>query len=64
MRVGDLVQLYKVRSVGGIDKEDVGIVIAINLRPPSISHIPSYTVKWMNANKTRVVSEWILRRIE
>ena len=64
MRIGDLVALYKVRSVGGIDKEDIGIVIAINSRPPSVSHIPSYTVKWMNADRTCIVSEWILRRVE
>lgn len=72
MKVGDLVQLYKVRSVGGVSKDDVGVVLEVNKIPPD--HTTWLTgrqgeniickVQWVTLGMTRDVNAWILRKIE
>mgnify|MGYP005827198069 CR=1 FL=1 len=62
MRIGDLVELYKCQSFGGIDLYDVGIVIEV--KPHKMSSHNTYMVHWTTANRTLAVSGWILRKVE
>ena len=59
IKVGDLVELFKCQSFGGVDLYDVGIVVEI--KPHKVSPHNTYMVRWTTANRTMAVSGWILR---
>jgi hypothetical protein len=62
MKVGDLVELFKCQSFGGVDLYDVGVVIEV--KQHTLSSQNTYMVQWTTANRTIPVSGWILRKIE
>ena len=70
MKVGDLVQLYKVRTVGGVSNDDVGVVLAIEKVLPDDSFFGRQgenivcKVQWVTLGMTCMVNAWILRKIE
>ena len=62
MKVGDLVELCKCQSFGGVDIYDVGVVIEIKQHEVSVHN--TYMVQWTTANRTLPVSGWILRKVK
>ena len=59
IKVGDLVELFKCQSFGGVDLYDVGIVVEVIQH--KVSPLSTYMVQWATANRTIPVSGWILR---
>ena len=59
IKVGDLVELFKCQSFGGVDLYDVGIVIEVIQHKVSPHNM--YVIQWATANRTMAVSGWILR---
>ena len=66
IKVGDLVELFKCQSFGGVDLYDVGVVIEVmqhkvSGRRARPSPHNTYMVQWATANRAMAVSGWILR---